>query len=50
MAREFGDERRRIAPQLRTRGIGVKFGRTRESRFITISLEPSSDYSCVTLN
>jgi hypothetical protein len=47
-ARCFSDELRRIAAPLRTRGIGVKFSRTRESRFITISSEPTSDYSCVT--
>ena len=47
-AKAFSDELRRVAPHLRTRGIGVKFGRTRESRFITIGLEPNSDSACVT--
>ena len=37
--RAFSDELRRIAPQLRTRGISVEFGRTKTSRFITIRAE-----------
>ena len=37
--RAFSDDLRRIAPQLRTRGISVEFGRTNASRLITISAE-----------
>jgi hypothetical protein len=46
--RAFSNELRRIAPQLRVRGISVTFSRNRESRFITISADPSIDYTNVT--
>jgi hypothetical protein len=49
-ARELSNELRRIAPILRTRGITVKFTRTRDSRLITINAERTSDYSSVTHN
>ena len=41
--------RRRVGVS-HSRGIGVKFGRTGEGRFITITLEANADYSCVTPN
>jgi hypothetical protein len=37
--RAFSDDLRRIAPQLRTRGISVVFGRKKANRFIKISAE-----------
>ncbi len=37
--RAFSDDLRRIAPQLRTRGVSVEFGRTKAKRFIKISAE-----------
>ena len=43
--RAFTNELRRIAPQLRMRGISVKFTRTQDSRLITISRDPKFDYS-----
>ena len=43
--RTFSNELRRIAPQLRTRGISVKFTRTRNSRLITIDADRTFDYS-----
>ena len=43
----FTNELRRIAPQLRTRGISVKFTRTRDNRLITINADRSVDYSAV---
>jgi hypothetical protein len=46
--RAFSNELRRIAPALRARGIDVGFGRTRDSRLITISRCPRSDFSSVT--
>jgi len=41
----FSNELRRIAPQLRTRGISVEFTRTCNARLITINADPSFDYS-----
>jgi hypothetical protein len=46
-ARELGNELRRIAPLLRTRGISVEFSRTPANRVITISRQPRSEYSSV---
>jgi hypothetical protein len=43
--RGFTNELRRIAPQLRTRGISVNFTRTRDNRLITINADPSFDDS-----
>jgi hypothetical protein len=43
--RQFSDELRRIAPQLRTRGITVKFIRTPSARLITINADRDFDYS-----
>ena len=43
--RSFTNELRRIAPQLRTHGISVKFTRTKDSRLITINKDPNVDYS-----
>jgi hypothetical protein len=43
--RTFSNELRRIAPQLRTRGISVNFVRNRVSRLITVHVDPSFDYS-----
>jgi len=43
--RVFSNELRRIAPQLRTRGISVEFTRTCNARLITINADPSFDYS-----
>jgi hypothetical protein len=43
--RAFTNELRRIAPGLRTRGISVKFTRTRDNRLITIDADRSFDYS-----
>ena len=37
--RAFSDDLRRIAPQLRTRGVSVVFGKTKASRLITIRAE-----------
>jgi hypothetical protein len=37
--RAFSDDMRRIAPQLRTRGVSVVFGKTKASRLITIRAE-----------
>ncbi len=37
--RAFGDELRRIAPPLRTRGISIEFGKTKTSRLVTIRAE-----------
>jgi hypothetical protein len=41
--RTFSNELRRIAPQLRARGISVKFTRSRHSRLITIHADPGFD-------
>jgi hypothetical protein len=49
-ARDLGNERRRIVPMLRPRGISVTFSRTRGSRLITINAEQLSDHSSVTHN
>jgi hypothetical protein len=46
--RGLSNELHRIAPQLRTRGIWVTFGRTRDSRLITISAGGGISHSCVT--
>ena len=46
-ARQLGNELRRIAPLLRTRGISVKFSRTRTDRTITINAERESGKSNV---
>jgi hypothetical protein len=46
--RAFSNELRRIAPELRARGIDVGFGRTRDSRLITIRRSPKSDFSSAT--
>ena len=35
--RSFSNELRRIAPQLRARGLSVRFDRTRKRRLITIT-------------
>ena len=43
--RAFTNELRRITPQLRTRGISVKFTKTRDTRLITIDADRSFDYS-----
>ena len=43
--RAFTNELRRIAPQLRTRGISVKFTRTPDNRLITIDADRTFDYS-----
>jgi len=43
--RSFADELRRIAPQLRTRGISVTFTRTAENRLITINADKDFDHS-----
>jgi hypothetical protein len=43
--RAFTNELRRIAPQLRTRGISVKFTRTLDNRLITIDADRKFDYS-----
>ena len=43
--RAFTNELRRIAPGLRTRGISVKFTKTRDNRLITIDADRSFDYS-----
>ena len=43
--RAFTNELRRIAPQLRTRGISVKFTRTPDNRLITIDADRSVDYT-----
>ena len=43
--RAFTNELRRIAPQLRTRGISIKFTKTRDNRLITIDADRSFDYS-----
>ena len=43
--RAFTNELRRIAPQLRTRGISVKFTRTPDNRLITINADRSFDHS-----
>ena len=48
--RELTNELRRIAPILRTRGINVKFTRTRDSRLITIDAERTFGHSSVTHN
>ena len=41
----FSNELRRIASQLRTRSISVKFTRTCDARLITINADQSFDYS-----
>ncbi len=41
----LGNEMRRIAPQLRARGIGVTFSKTHKSRMIILSFQDGSDYS-----
>jgi hypothetical protein len=41
----FGDELRRIAPQLRAHGISVKYTRTPKARLITINADRNFDYS-----
>ncbi len=43
--RMFADELRRLAPQLRTRGISVTFTRTAENRLITINADRTGNYS-----
>ena len=43
----FSNELKRIAPLLRTRGIAVKFTRTRDRRLITINADRNFDYSAV---
>ena len=41
----LGSELRRIAPQLREHGLFVIFRRTYQSRLLTITTKPRSDYS-----
>ena len=43
--RQFTDELRRIAPQLRMRRITVKFTRTPHARLITVNADRSFDHS-----
>ena len=44
----FGNELRRLAPQLRTHGIHVTFTKTRKTRLIAIESRRRSDYSPAT--
>jgi hypothetical protein len=41
----LSNELRRLAPQLRARGMSVAFSKTHKSRMITISIRAGSDYS-----